>query len=73
LQDAPRELLDRGLRARVVVSLDERKSAGAPGLAIERHAHTADLYSLRGEGLTKLLLVDVIREIADEKTRAHPA
>ncbi len=56
-----------------VSGLHERESTRTTRIPIERDANAAYLYPLAGEGLTQLLLVDVIREITNEKTSTHPA
>jgi hypothetical protein len=73
LQDAAGQLLDRGFRPSVGLGFDERETTWAPCLAVERDANAPNFDSFRREGFPQLLLVDVIREVADEKTRTHPA
>src|SRR3569832_2766957 len=40
-------------------------------LAIERQADATNLDAFRRVGFLQLLLVDAVREVADEKTRTH--
>jgi hypothetical protein len=51
--------------------LDEREAARPPGLAIERDAHAPQLDPFSSERLPQLLLGDVVRKIADEKSGTH--
>jgi hypothetical protein len=71
LEETPGQLLDGRLRAIVRHRLDERKATGTTRLTIERDTHAAELDALARERLAKLLLVDVVRKVADEKTRTH--
>jgi len=73
LQDAARELLDRRLGAFVGHGLDEGEATRPRRLSIESDANAANFDSFAGERLAKLLLGDVIREIADEKSSTHPS
>ena len=71
LEHAPRELLDGRLRAIVRHRLDKSEATRASGVAVERDANAAQLDPFPGERLPQLLLVDVIRKIADEKPSTH--
>jgi hypothetical protein len=71
LKQAARELLDGSLRAFVGRGLDERESARSAGVTVEGDADASHLDSFSCERLPELLLVDVIRKIADEKTSTH--
>jgi hypothetical protein len=73
LKNAAGQFLDREFRPRVGFGFDEREAARASRLAVKRDANAADFDSFRREGFPQLLLVDVVREVADEKTRTHPA
>lgn len=73
LHQPPRQLLDRRLGALVGRGFHEGKPAGPTCVAVQRDTNAPNFYSLAGERLTKLLLVDVVREIPDEKTSTHPA
>jgi hypothetical protein len=50
---------------------DERESAGTSGLTVEGYADASNLDPLAGERLFELLLVDVVRKVADEKAGTH--
>ena len=71
LEHAAREFLDRRLRALVRRRFDEREATRASRVAVEGHAYAAQLDPLARERLPQLLLVDVVRKIADEKSGTH--
>jgi len=71
LQHATRQLLDRRLGAVICHGLDESKASRTNGLAVQRDPHAANLDAFVRERFLELLLVDVIREVADEKAGTH--
>jgi hypothetical protein len=73
LQHAAGQLLDRLLGAVVRHGLDECETARPSSLAVESNANAANLDRFAGERLLELLLVDVVRKIADEKAGTHCA
>jgi hypothetical protein len=72
LHQPSRQLLDRRLCAFVGHGLDEGESARTARVPIQGNAHAAHLDAFAGEGLAELLLVYVVRKIADKKTSTHP-
>jgi hypothetical protein len=51
--------------------LDEGEATRTSSLTIEGDTNAANLDPLAGERLLELLLVDVIRKVADEKAGTH--
>jgi hypothetical protein len=73
LQHASGKLFDRRFRAVVRHGFDEGEATWPPCLAIERNANAAKLDAFSCERLAKLLLGDVVREVADEESSTHPS
>jgi hypothetical protein len=71
LHQAARELFDRRLGTVVGRGLDEREATRPTRVSVQRDPNAAYFYPFTGEGLTQLLLVDVVRKIPDKKTSTH--